>query len=114
VTLTVTTMAPSSVTPSARRFTPGAWRGTGQVALACVFCLGLLFLSLPARQRRWNTALACVVFVAIVTFAACGSSSNPPPVTNPGTPVGNYTGVTVTVTINGVTQSINTISVNVE
>ncbi len=37
-----------------------------------------------------------------------------PPASNPGTPVGNYTGVTVTVTINGVTQSINNLSINVQ
>jgi len=33
---------------------------------------------------------------------------------NPGTPVGNYPGVTVSVTINGITQSINNLSVNVQ
>jgi hypothetical protein len=118
VTFTVMTTAPSSsVTPSARRFVPGAWRGTAQVALASVFCFSLLLLGLRARQRRWNLVLACVVLVAIATFPSCGgggSSGPPPPPPNPGTPVGNYTGVTVTVTMGGVTQSINTIAVNVE
>ena len=33
---------------------------------------------------------------------------------NPGTPVGSYSGITVTVTINGVAQSINNLSVNVQ
>ena len=117
VTLTVMTTAPSSAAPFARRFIPGAWRGTVQVALACVFCFSLL-LSSRARQRRWNFVLACVVFVAVATFPSCGggggSSGPPPPPPNLGTPVGNYTGVTVTVTMGGVTQSINTIAVNVE
>jgi hypothetical protein len=31
-----------------------------------------------------------------------------------GTPTGNYQGVTVTVTINGVTQTINNLSVTVQ
>jgi hypothetical protein len=82
-----------------------------------VFCFSLLLLGLRARQRRWNLVLACVVLVAIATFPSCGgggSSGPPPPPPNPGTPVGNYTGVTVTVTMGGVTQSINTIAVNVE
>jgi Pro-kumamolisin, activation domain/Bacterial Ig-like domain (group 3) len=115
VTLTIITTAPSSVTPSARRFAPVSWGGPAQVALACAFCLGLFLMRSRGRQRRWNIVLACVVFVAIATFPSCGGgggSTGPPP--NPGTPVGNYTGVTVTVTINGVTQSINTIAVNVE
>ncbi len=118
VTLTVMTTAPSSsLTPSARRVTPRAWRGTARVALVCVMCLGLLFFGMRARQGRWKMVLACVVFVAIATFPSCGgggSSGPPPPPPNLGTPVGNYTGVTVTVTMGGVTQSINTIAVNVE
>lgn len=117
VTLTVMTMAPSSVTPSARRFIPGAWRGTARVALVCGLCFGLLLFGFRARQRRWNLVLASLAFAALATFASCGgggSTGPPPPPPNLGTPVGNYTGVTVTVTINGVTQSINTIAVNVE
>jgi hypothetical protein len=117
VMLTISTMAPSSVTPSARRFTPGPWRGTAQIALACGLCFGLLLFGLRARPRRWSTVVACVAFVAIATFSSCGgggSTGPPPPPPNPGTPVGNYTGVTVTVTMGGVTQSINTIAVNVE
>jgi hypothetical protein len=117
VTLTVMTMAPSSAALSARRFIPGAWRGTTQVALLCAFCFGLVLFGVHARQPRWTTVLACVAFVAVATFTSCGgggSSGPPPPPPNPGTPIGNYTGVTVTVTINGVTQTINTIAVNVE
>jgi hypothetical protein len=117
VTLTVITTAASSMTPSARRFIPGSWPRTARIALACVFCFSLLLLGLRARQRRWNLVLACVVLVAIATFPSCGgggSSGPPPPPPNPGTPVGNYTGVTVTVTMGGITQSINTIAVNVE
>jgi hypothetical protein len=117
VTLTIKTTAPSSVTPSARRFIPGVWRGTAQIALACVLCFGLLLYGVRARQHRWNMVLVSMAFVAIATFTSCGgggSTGPPPPPPDPGTPVGNYIGVTVTVTMGGVTQSITTIAVNVE
>jgi hypothetical protein len=66
------------------------------------------------RQWRWNGVLALITVTALVAGCGGGSSAPPPPPSNPGTPVANYNGLTVTVTIAGVTESINNLSVNVE
>jgi hypothetical protein len=119
VTLMLTTTAASSVTPAARRLAPLRWRGTGEFTLLCMVCFGSLLLASRLPRRRWATILAFVALAAIATASSCGgggggSSGPPPPPPNPGTPVGNYTGITVTVKMGNVTQSINTISLNVQ
>jgi hypothetical protein len=107
VTLTVTTTASSSVVPLARRFMPNV----------LVSVIALCFLLLTAlRRRRWTAALALLGLVVIASAVACGGGgSGGAGGGGPrGTPIGDYTGVNVTVTINGVTQSIDTLSVNVQ
>jgi subtilase family serine protease len=111
VTMTVTTTAPSATMPFARRFRPGP-----PVRIPALTLLSLLACSLliaVRRRRAWSTVLALAALGVMATVVGCGGGGGGG-FTNPGTPVGNYSGVTVTVTIGSVTQSINTISVNVQ
>ncbi|HKS66157.1 MAG TPA: hypothetical protein VJR26_02880, partial [Candidatus Acidoferrales bacterium] len=74
------------------------------------------------RRRAWSAVLALTAVGVIAVVVGCGGGGGNNGsgggtgggVTNPGTPVGNYTGITVTVTIGSVTQSISSISVNVQ
>jgi hypothetical protein len=80
--------------------------------------IGLFILLLSgALRRRWSAVPALLGLALLASAVACGGGSGGGGgvvVVNPGTPVGNYLGVTVTVTINGITQSINNLSVNVQ
>jgi hypothetical protein len=75
-------------------------------------------LLIAARRRRaWSAVLALAALGVMAAAVGCGGGGGGGGgggFTNPGTPVGNYSGVTVTVTIGSVTQSINTLSVNVQ
>jgi Pro-kumamolisin, activation domain/Bacterial Ig-like domain (group 3) len=117
VTLTVNTQAASRLTPWFRRFLPGLRLKTFEPAIVLLVCI-YLWLFARQRQLRWSAVLALIALVMIGAAAGCGggsgSSSKPPPPSNPGTPIGNYNGVTVTVTISGVKESINNLSVAVE
>jgi hypothetical protein len=112
VTLTLATTAPSALVPSARRLVPRLLPGSREI----VFISLMVLIAMLAKQLRRNWRLVAV-FVALAVIAAtigCGGGSTEGGFSNPGTPIGNYTGVTVTVTINGVQQSINNLSVDVQ
>lgn len=112
VNLTVATTAPSSLVPSPWRLTPRPFPGS---LVIVVFCLmGIYIVLLARRHRRWAAIITFAAFVLIASAIGCGGGTSGGGFSNPGTPVGNYTGVTVTVTINGVMQSINNLSVNVQ
>ena len=120
VTLTISTTAASSTGPSWWRFAPGSFgRVAGTSLLVLIMCV---FLSIERRRRAWSAVLALTAVGVIAVVVGCGGGGGNNGsgggtgggVTNPGTPVGNYTGITVTVTIGSVTQSISSISVNVQ
>jgi hypothetical protein len=108
-TLTFNTTAPSSAIPASRNRPniPG-WRTATASALAimCLLCVGMLALGYRGKQRRWGVALVFTMFVLLAVSAGCGGGgggSEPPP--NSGTPEGQFHPV-VTITINGVTQTV--------
>jgi hypothetical protein len=115
VTLTITTTAASSAADSLRRLASrqlAGFRGFGALGIGtCVVLFG-------TRKRRWSAVAVFIVFAVIASQMGCGGGSSqpvtPPPTTIPGTPTGTYTGVTVSVTIEGVTQTINNLTVNVQ
>lgn len=118
VTLTINTTAPSSAAPSSRRFTPSNWRVPSELGLLCALCIALVLLTLRPSHRPATTVLVLALLAAMATATSCGGGSSgstgpPPPPPNLGTPTGNYT-ITVTVTMGGVTQSINNIALNVQ
>lgn len=121
VTLTINTTAPSSLTPFVRRFTPGTPLRIPPVVVLAVLAAALLLAA--RRHRAWSAVLTVAALAVMAIAIGCGGGSGgggggggggTNGNTNPGTPVGNHVGVTVTVTIGSVTQSINTLSVNVQ
>ena len=120
VTFTITTSGPSASSFFWRH--PGVG-GTslGVIAIFLVVPLGLAISSKDPLTRR---IFAVFIVVAIIAAAiSCGGGSvagggggsgGGGGGNNPGTPAGNYSGVTVTVSINGTTQSTSSLSVNVQ
>jgi hypothetical protein len=115
VTLTITTTASSSVVPLGKRYMPGLPTSRAYTVMYLIAAL-ILLLGAP-RRRRWRSARALLGFVVIVSAFGCGGGSGGGgggSSGNPGTPVGDYTNISVTVTISGITQSISNLSVNVQ
>lgn len=106
-TLNCSTTAPSSAAPVWRIRPEVSGRGTNVAALsfACLLAFMLLALSYRRQQRRWTVALLLAACVLVFT-ASCGGGSGGGGGGNPGTPVGT-TNPTISVTINGVTESVN-------
>lgn len=116
IALTLNTQAASRLTPESRRFIPRLLLRTYEPTVILVFCIYLLLFA-RQRQFRWTAILVLVAFLVTGSAAGCGgggASNGPPPPSNPGTPTGYYSGVTVTVTIAGVKNSISNLSVAVE
>jgi hypothetical protein len=74
----------------------------------------MLALGYRGKQRRWGLALVFTIFVMLAVGVGCGGGggSTPPP-TNPGTPTGQTSPV-VSITINGVTETVPNLVLNVE
>jgi subtilase family serine protease len=119
VTLTLVTTAPATafLTPSTRRFW-SALRAGGTAPIAA-----LAFTMLVVLFRRHHRARAAIVALALCaligTLGACGGGapaggSGGGGAGQPGTPAGTYPGATVTVSINGVTGSIDNLTVVVQ
>jgi subtilase family serine protease len=117
-TVTFLTTAPSAVIPASRKRPDiGGWRLTaGSLALACLLCAAMMAFGYREKRRGWGIALIFGVFALLAVSVGCGggSSGNSGPPPNPGTPVGNYNGVSVSVTINGVTQTISGLTIDVQ
>jgi hypothetical protein len=103
------------VSPNRPNFT--GWKtASGTLALASLLCAAMIMFSYRAKRRRWGIALMFTVFALLAVSIGCGGGgsggSGPPP--NPGTPVGMDSSVSVSVTINGVTQTLSGLTLNVE
>jgi hypothetical protein len=122
VTLTITTTASASALPFARRFKPGLL-GTGIVLSGGIISLCLLLRI--GRRSHWSAIPAFLGLMAIALAIGCGAgtgasgggggggSGGSGGGANSGTPVGNYS-MDVIVTINGVTETIAGLNVNVQ
>jgi chitodextrinase len=115
-TLTIATTAASGAIPGAgqRPGLLGWWSAGAALTLACIFCVGFQLLGFGGRPRRWGMALILAAFAFASAFASAGcagligSSGG-----NTGTPAGN-TVVTVQFTVNGVTQTVPNLTVDVQ
>jgi hypothetical protein len=119
VTLTVTTTALGSAAPAAQGLNPGPWLPPS--GIAAIFFLSVCLAPLSGRRRRCRfSAISALVTLAVIASSiACGGGNGTGGGGtggggNSGTPAGNYSGVTVTVTINGIVESINSLNVNVQ
>jgi trimeric autotransporter adhesin len=115
--LTFTTTAPSSVVPLLRnRPDISGWRTAtiSALGLACVFCTLLVARGYRGKQRRWGFALVFTIFVMVAVGAGCGGGGGGGGGGNPGTPAPSNTAVTVSITINGVTENVPNLVLNVQ
>jgi hypothetical protein len=107
LTVSVSTTAASAIS-RLRRLGPKGPRPTLWLGLAA---LGIfMVLALTAKGGRWRTSgvLGACVLAAILWWAGCSGMSNnslTPSMTNPGTPIGNYT-LTVTGTATSGTTAV--------
>jgi hypothetical protein len=118
-TLSFQTTAPSSVFPASRNRPniPG-WRTATASALALACLLGTLVLAFGYRgkQRRWGLALVFTIFVMLAVSVGCGGGNGGGGGGgggNPGTPAG-MSSPTVSITINGVTETVPNLVLNVQ
>ncbi|HZC25129.1 MAG TPA: protease pro-enzyme activation domain-containing protein [Candidatus Binatia bacterium] len=110
VTLTITTTGPSS-----RSAAKSSSRSFAMLGISSVFASVLLF-GFDHRRRKPPATMVFIAFAVIACATACGGSGGGGGGGggNPGTPAGTYYGVTVTATINGITQTINNLTVVVQ
>ncbi|MGH9713122.1 MAG: Ig-like domain repeat protein [Candidatus Acidiferrales bacterium] len=89
------------------------WRTTtGELALAIPICIWIAAFGLRRTPYKQHTVLALIVLAFIVFGAACGGGGGGGGGSS-GTPPGNYPGISVSITINGVTQTIQNLTLNV-
>ncbi len=113
--ITCQTTAPSSLTPNSRN-RPDIFSGrraVWAVGLACIFALALMAVGHRLGRLRWAGVATLAVAFAIAAGAGCGGGGTTT-TTNPGTPPGNYTNISATVTINGVTESVQNLDLDVQ
>lgn len=116
VTLTISTRAPgSTLSAGSGRGTHYGLRGLQSVAPLSLMSFGFAFV-VVGKKRHIRKVGALVGLLVISLWIGCGggTGSNGGGGGAAGTPVGTYAGVTVTVTINGVTESVNNLTVNVQ
>jgi len=124
VTLTITTTGSGSAASSARHRASG--NGERLLGIAAVFSFGLCLLPLGLRPRHRRTFVAFVALIAIAGAVACGggnasgSSGGGSGGTgggggggSTGTPAGAYDGVTLNLTVAGLSQFVY-VNVNVQ
>jgi hypothetical protein len=114
-TLTVATTAASEVIPGAgeRPTHLGLWSAGSAITLACIFCVGIQLLGLGGKPRRWGAVMILAAFTFAFAIAGAGCAGHVSGSGNSGTPVGT-TPITVKFTINGVTQTVPNLMVDVQ
>ncbi len=116
ITLTILTTGPSAASASRQPLLPPPAPTSSEIL---AFLLGGILVIAVNPKRELGRIALLAVLVASVSTTSCGGGSaggsgGGGGGGTGGTPAGNYQGVTVTVTINGVTQTINNLSVNVK
>ena len=118
-TLTFSSTAASGVAPASRKKptapVPNAPRTTLLILICALFALAF---AQRRKDHRWQFALAAVLFVVLFASASCGGGSSSggggTGPTNPGTPAGTVSPLSVSITINGTTQTVPGLSLTVQ
>jgi hypothetical protein len=111
------TTAPSGAVRSShgqRNF--DAWRnGSKEIVFTIFLLLATTVFRLASSHRRRSALLALLAIAFLIGNGACGGGSGAGGGGggNQGTPSGNYPGISVSLTINGVTQTISNLTVEV-
>jgi hypothetical protein len=117
-TLTFQSTAASQIAPYSRDRSPiQPSQDADRLLLEALFCaLAGLALIQRRKQRRWQIALGAVLVAVVLSGVSCGggSTSNGGGFSrNPGTPVGPVQ-MTVSITIDGVTQTVPNLTLTVD
>ena len=119
-TLTFQSTAASQIAPDSRDRSPFQPGGDAQrIFLEAMFCaIAALALIQRRKQRRWQIIFGAVLVAVVLTGVSCGggSTSNGAPGGfggNTGTPVGPVQ-MTVSITIDGVTQTVPNLTLTVQ
>jgi Pro-kumamolisin, activation domain/Bacterial Ig-like domain (group 3) len=118
-TLTVATTAPSAVIPIPKNRPSGNWpaaRAAALLSLAIALCA--LLAASKKKYLSLRTTVTLLAFALLLIITACGGggggNGGGGGGGNPGTPAPSDTPVTVSITINGVTQAVPNLFVNVQ
>ncbi len=114
--VTFATTALSGTVPNSRHRpdAPGNSTALRTAALTFFFAIGTLAISHRRNRWRWSAAVLFFVGGLVGATASCGGGGGGGGVQNTGTLPGLYPGVSVTVTINGITQTLQNLTVNVQ
>jgi hypothetical protein len=118
-TLTFSSTAASGVAPSSRKQPTAPVSNAPRTTLLILICaLVALAFAQRRKEHRWQFALAAVLFAVMFASVSCGGGSGgsgggggP---TNPGTPTGAVQPLSVSVTINGATQTVPGLTLTVQ
>jgi hypothetical protein len=117
VSLSVSTMAPSTSWPTNFNRPKGPWQwasGEG-LLLVCIFLAWTFFVAHRRKRLHLSTAIALVAIASLLLSACGGGGSGVVGPTNPGTPVGLYSNVVVTVSGAGINPPLTlNLTVNVK
>jgi hypothetical protein len=119
-----TTAATGATTPSLMRKFPGDFgrlKLGGLLALACIGCMGSLWVGFRSRKTVLGGALTLIAITMVLALTSCGGGTSGggggggAGVGNPGTPVGVDAGVVITFSGAGITPAPTvTLSINVQ
>lgn len=104
-TLTITTTAKSVSAPLGGPSSGGRPVVPGMPVRLALVALGILFVAVQAKRRRWNIIAGALSVAFLIVTVCCGGGGGGVGSTNPGTPVG-----TSTVSISGITATGGTVT----
>jgi len=86
------------------------------LASACCLCLAALAFAFSCKDRRRYVVFTALLFVVIETCVSCGGGSGGGAGVsgNPGTPTGPVQGLAVSISINGTTKTVPSLTLTVQ
>lgn len=121
-TLTFSSTAASASAPTSPNNPFAPVQNAPRMLLFAMLCVlaALALTSQNRKDRRWNLIFSTLVFAVLITGISCGGGGNSSSgggggtQSNPGTPVGAVQPLTVSITVNGVAQTVPNLTVTVQ